>query len=79
MVATEVGSVAVSVAMIATDERYGMILDTLVACSSFWFSRSSVMMFDSFGASHDVIVLLQVLLLTAVLLYVGLLAAVDLG
>jgi hypothetical protein len=37
MAVTEVGSVAVIVAMIATDEIYGMISDTLHA-PSFWFS-----------------------------------------
>jgi len=73
MAVTGVGSVAVSVAMIATDERYGMNFDTFVACPSFWFSETSVMLLESCGASHFVIILEQALLLTAVWLFISLL------
>lgn len=62
---TEIGSVAVSVAMIATDEKYGIVFDTSVAYSSLLFYESSVMMLESCGASHFVIILGQALLLTA--------------
>jgi hypothetical protein len=72
MEVTEVGSVAVSVAMIATDEKYGMVFDASVAYSSLLFYESSVMMLESCGAAHFVIILGQALLLTAVWLFISL-------
>jgi hypothetical protein len=79
MVVTEVGSVAVTVAMIATDERYGMISDTVVHFPSFWFSETHVMLLEACGASHLFITLGQTLLLTFVLLCVSLLARLQMN